>query len=1042
MAEHSAQDLRDLRYGHPGRAVYDSSSRKWEFSRDSLSTWILKPFGSPSVPVPPSIQIGIPPLSNNAYLHTQQTKRVTRKDPYLEPGFNYLRFEARISENVMAQTFTLDPSQGELLDFGFASGEKNIELVSSVAVVPGGAAGELLCLMPMQPDRQGWRTEYQKSIESLEPNPAEAGWWSGVVQPIQQVCFTSVPYEQRTCLAIRTSSTISIFDPLRCRSANAPRMLSPSYNHPNSSRFDPNHVCTLSKTQLGQSPPTHISFNPWNQDQFAVMNRQGHWSIWELEKSLFRRHAKDVDLINQGDLPEPSREEEDLKVTLDDGWGRVMWVTDRDTIVVCNRITLGIYHVPTNHLMVETSALSISENHGWLLDIRQHPNFQDHLLVVTTSQIFWLRINGIDKASPAERAKSRVEILLSWTHFRDSEDISLCIRAFQDGSNTILLLYSRANTLVTAFWLSIDEENSLPISVSDPVRIPLPSSLFSDQSSKEAGSLTIKSVSIDRMNYRKTNFIRNRDGVPTVWDEYKNAGVRFYKLLVLLSDLSVRTSVYSVIANAGDGVDMRLHTAGFEILQPQWRKKATLTDKKAAAEDFVVGNSLGKDDTEDAVRPYKPPQWRQKTAGLRIEDNSIDHLIHDDNTWDFTRLYCQVMKDAGMRRNLKDVLDDIRSVTMQDSSMKEATIPKYLSEDLSPMLAIDNVGDDDNDDSDDDNELARTISAVAVDQLIDLHENIPNLSGTYKKIREDWITPLVSKISSETVSASDSRTKSVAAEICLASLYIPAKGPNQSQAQSQDTHNPSSTPGFSQPSQFSLPVRSSQPNPQQRTTQPSRSQLPNPPTTSQSSLTRPTPPPPPPPPPPAADPSATHLSHYAPIPAPLPPPLPTRLARLLAHWDPATNPAHYDWEATTARLRATLTRQGRQEAAAQRAYEARREKRNERVLRQVGRKVGGGGESSQVGVPSSSLRLRGVPGFTGAASQPGVGGGGSQQGKGKGKGEGSAGTQGAEAATQLSQEQSVVAQGLAVASQVEPGRFGGRGLQPARKKVKRAQGFR
>ncbi|KAL9065660.1 MAG: hypothetical protein Q9157_007399, partial [Trypethelium eluteriae] len=722
----------------------------------------------------------------------------------------------------MAQTFSLDPSQGELLDFGFATDErKGSWWIFPVAVLPGGAAGELLHLMPMQPDRQGWHPYSHKFIESLEPNPAEATWWSGVKQPIQQLCFTCVPYEQRTCLAVRTASTVSIFDPLHCHSAKVPNVPSPSYNYLNSSPFELNHVCTLSRTQLGHSPPTDVSFNPWNQDHFVVLNRQGQWSIWELEKVLRRRYARDVKLIKKGDLLDQSREEEDLKMTLDDGWGRVMWVTDRDTIVVCNRITLGICHVPTNNLIIETSSLSISENHGWLLDIRQHPTFQDHLLITTTSQIFWLRILRIDKTLPEKGAKSRVEILLSWTHFRDSEDISLCTRAVQDGSNTILLLYSRANTLVTAFWLSMDEETAVPISVSDPVRIPLPPSLFSDQFSKEVGSQAIKSISIHPMSYQKKHSWATRDRRPGVWDECKNAGVRFYKLLILLNDLSVRTLVYSAMVSSSDGGDTNFRTGGLEILKPQWRKKATLTAAKVAAEDFVVGNSLDKDDGEDAIRPYKPPQWRQKTAGLRVNKKGVGRPLHDGkDTCDFTRLYCQVMKDAGRKRNLRDLLDDIHRVTIQDSSLVEATACKFLSEGLSSMPAIDDVdrcssileqslhhqaGDDDNNDSDDGHELARTVSAIAVDQLIHLHGSMSNLSDTYKKIREDWITPLGSKIPNETVSASDNCIKSVAAEACLASLYIPAKEPSQNQTQSQDTNGPSSTPGFSQLSQFSLP---------------------------------------------------------------------------------------------------------------------------------------------------------------------------------------------------------------------------------------------
>ena len=430
MAKRSA---RDLRYGHPGPTIYDSQSRGWIFGRDALRHLRFEPLGSPSVPLAPSNRIVAPTLSSYDLLHSQ-IQHIAKRYPHAIPGANYARFESKVSEVIAAQTTHLDPNQGDLLDCGFAAFEAKGSNINMVAALPGGQAGHLLRLVPMQTEWQGWDEDTNKRLESVEPNAKESGWWSGVGQPIQQVCFTHLSYDQWTYLAVRTSSTISIFLPLRHKFAVAPKVLSPGYIHFDPSRLDPNHLFTLSAEQLGPSPPSDVSFNPWEQREFALIDQQGHWSVWNFKKAPKDTGIRDVKCVKEGQLPIRTVAQGDSEVTVEDGWARVTWVLNRNTIVICNRNALGIHDLSSGLCAMETSVLDLSENSTWLLNVRRHPDLNDQLFVTTTSRIFWLRVVEADRSMTDSPQTCRVQRLLVWNHFRDAGDISLRTMAFADGN--------------------------------------------------------------------------------------------------------------------------------------------------------------------------------------------------------------------------------------------------------------------------------------------------------------------------------------------------------------------------------------------------------------------------------------------------------------------------------------------------------------------------------------------------------------------------------------------------------------------------------
>lgn len=428
--------FRSLRYGYPGQAAYDPQSLEWRFIRKVMNSWRMKTLGDPSLPILPSIQIVQPTRSNTESLKAQD-QRMVRKYPEIAPGALYAHFESKISEIISVETSYLDPNRAELLDFGHAGLPKSSETVN-VAAIAGGPAGDLLRLLPMKAVSHGWDTVRNRWIESLEPHSADVGWWTGVGQPIQQIRFAHLPYEQLTFLAVRTIETISIFAPVRHLSAIAPKTRYPGQDDLAASRFDPNHLFTLSAEQLKQSPPADVSFNPWQQRQVGVVNQRGFWSIWQFQRRNSNPNAikvREPELIQSDQMPKTFAKGDDSGDDFEDGWHSMMWITNVNTVMICSRNALVVYDVPSKQLSKETSKLGISETGGWILDICRHPVFEDHVFVTTTSEIHWLSVLENPRTNDNQAKKGRIKVQLSWAHFRDPKDTSLRTTVIRGGDD-------------------------------------------------------------------------------------------------------------------------------------------------------------------------------------------------------------------------------------------------------------------------------------------------------------------------------------------------------------------------------------------------------------------------------------------------------------------------------------------------------------------------------------------------------------------------------------------------------------------------------
>ena len=124
----------------------------------------------------------------------------------------------------------------------------------------------------------------------------------------------------------------------------------------------------------------------------------------------------------------------------EDGWASICWAGDASTLVVCNRRHLAVFDLKSDPpARLKAPHLDLVRTPNWILDMRRSPINNNHLFVVTTSQVFKLEVNGNNPDIGNGNRKAGARILLSWRHFRDGDDTSLRLEVLgsHDGEDPI-----------------------------------------------------------------------------------------------------------------------------------------------------------------------------------------------------------------------------------------------------------------------------------------------------------------------------------------------------------------------------------------------------------------------------------------------------------------------------------------------------------------------------------------------------------------------------------------------------------------------------
>jgi len=419
--------LKYVNYGHPGISSYDLDNREWAFARqytplqlNQIRT-IASIHSAITLAIAPA-RFPLPQTSATRADVRKRTKGLVESNPHLSPAVGLLPDLALLSAAVSSTASAYDPLVGSLLSFGSITLGNKYETPRRVAALATGEARNILQLALLNKEIYDWGEERKTWVEGPTLKDAQVGYWNEEAAPIQQICFPES--EDRSCLlAVRLPTRTVLLRPIYHRQA---RMFpSSSFYHFPASVIEPHPVLNIHQKDTGGSPHVDFTFNPDYQLQFALVDQNQTWSVWDIHHP--RKGDKySPSCLAKGRINKP----EDDDAPSQDGWARILWVANIHTLLVCNRRHLCIIDIRRrSHTYLPCPSIINDDNEraeDWILDIKRHPKDKSQFFVLTSSQLALMTITTSSEANTsADEAVATV--LQSWEHYRSVEDVTLQI---------------------------------------------------------------------------------------------------------------------------------------------------------------------------------------------------------------------------------------------------------------------------------------------------------------------------------------------------------------------------------------------------------------------------------------------------------------------------------------------------------------------------------------------------------------------------------------------------------------------------------------
>ncbi|KAF2129252.1 hypothetical protein P153DRAFT_431243 [Dothidotthia symphoricarpi CBS 119687] len=903
MAERS---LNHLNYGHPGVALYDLENRAWSFARQHAKTHLkqvnswkdLSP--NPTCAPPASTQNPTSSVSTNVTGARKRLERLIRDYPQIAPASALLPELAVVSAAILSTTSTYDPLVGSLFSLGSITFGDKWDNPRRVAALPAGGAGNVLRLALLVKERHGWGVDKSVWLEGLSLTDGPSGYWNEEAAPIQQVCFAQSD-DKSSFLAVRLPSRTVFFRP-KYHQRRQPARPSQYYDIP-SSVVDAQPILSIELEQSGGAPHADVTFNPDFQLQCGMVDQQNTWSVWDIDYAR-KGSTYSISCLIQGHIVPP----EDSTLAGEDGWARILWVGDVNTLLVCNRRHLSLVSIRgDSYERLQSSALLNQQSSEWILDVKNHPRYRNRFFVLTSARLFLMAITTSSEALDATAGEAGAVSLISWRHYRGSEDFTLQMTVqMLTEDEAGVLLYSRVNDLIQLYIFHQHASGAAPfMSSSDPITLKL--------ASDEVGH--IKQLHLEPLYFGERGQQGHKSGPGRL---YMETDLRFYQLFVTLSDLSVReVIVYAHESDAGESGQPEVAVDDImwsNVIRP--RKEVRAARENNETDHFVVADGPTTTDVLRSKMTMQVPESVQAQGQGSLQKARDYRLLHDALTRKrsdheatsesiglsivTTQLEQMLVDDAGSSPLPVGTLMEFAGLKIDVPDVDEASSQLHAlfpSEDRQCIV-----------------ELQR-IASVRVLELVE--EEACAISTLYDAILQNWIAPLPIDVPIRVRQHKERLARRIAAEVMLASTCIRR---NDIPIESQSTQ--------SQGRNVALPILASKPVDRDQSQCSVSQSLPSVPPYSSSqphsspatpSLTTP----------PPSDPLA-RLSKYLDISRPSST-VPHNVNNLLAHWHLGADPRTYDWDTTEHALRPEkfdeVSQEQREKA---RKRQERREKRQKR----------------------------------------------------------------------------------------------------------------
>ncbi|KAJ8118732.1 hypothetical protein OPT61_g340 [Boeremia exigua] len=971
MADNS---LHDLNYGRPGLTIYDLDNHEWNTSRHHTLD-VLKQVAEWQLAIPAAISFSSATTSTNATTTRKHVRQLTHNHPQLVSAAEQLPELGIVSEAVTSSVTTYDPNVGDLFSFGTVH-LKQFVRPKQIAALPTGPSGSVLRLVPLGKQRQGWENDKSVWLSGPAFKIVDSAYWNEDAAPIQQICFAQTD-NSNSFLAVRLLSKTVLFRPLYHRGRRAAKP-SLHYDLP-PSLLSARPLLHLAAEETGGAPHADVAFNPDYQFQFGVIDQHYRWSLWQIERRA-KREEYSVSRMVGGDILPDENDTSD-----GDGWSRIMWAGDSNTLILCNRRHLSVVNLEGGTFDYFQAPVIIPQRStDWILDIKRHPQFQNRFFVLTSTRLFLIAVTTRSAAIDSTADEAGASIVLSQRHYRGDEDITLQINVEAVEGMSYLFITSRLNKLVQVYHFP-----NYSSSFADFVATTNPVALGLDF--PYSGS--IHQMHLHVLEYG-TKVVPQHRQSNAFAQSCLSKSVPFYQLTVIMADLSV---YQTVLLSSG------YHNNPEPLV---WRRvvvaKHSLDARSNVDEmdDFVEPNGPDWDAEPESKLTSQMPRL-VSSSNRAIASGTADRMAAYD-------ALIQIDQSAGASVSLKDLTDQLREVTRGD-------LWNFGSRHMMEFLESVDVADVDEDSerleqvfADENPQNTYSLRPIATPNVLRLPSTQQtSIADLYDIILRDWIAPLPADISVPVRQAKERLARRVAAEVTLAGASL---RPRVEEQPGIAPGQPMSLP-ILPPKSASLLPSSSLPTPPQSSVPPSSPLL--------TEYVRPL----------AGDPLSRLRKHLTidDESSSLPMVLAPSVSELLSHWQPGTDPSTYDWEATERTLRPEMlddeSQESREKERKKKERRDKRQRREDELMRaktqtssqpmflppagprsSPGPSFGGMAASSQVPMPMSQMssQVHGVGGGFG-----GFGGG----------------------------------HGMMPQSQAEPGKFGGRPEKKKKKGKSRVSGF-
>lgn len=426
-----------LNYGHPGEANYDLEDRQWAFARrvsnrklTQVRTWDGKNLAS-TVATPPLVRFPILHTSANGTSIQKYAKGLTRSHPNLAAATEQFSETALLSAAIQTTTSTYDPLVGDLLSFGSTTLVDLHEDPRRIAASVAGETGNILRLAILTKERSSWATDRSVWVDGASLKEAHCGYWNEEAAPIRQTCFAESE-ERSSLLAVRLPRRTVLLRPTYHRRSLAAQK-TPIYDLPPST-LDAHPILSLGIDETGGSPHAHVTFNPDFQLQLGVVDQTHSWGVWDIEHGR-KGNMYTISCLVQGPIVPPEVDAQPGE----DGWSRIMWIGDVNTILVCNRRYLSFIGIKGDtYTRLPCPLLFSKRSTDWILDVKRHPRLKGRVFVLTSTCLTLLAVTTASDALDATVGEVGATVLVSWRHYRGAEDFTLQINAqlLSDNGNT------------------------------------------------------------------------------------------------------------------------------------------------------------------------------------------------------------------------------------------------------------------------------------------------------------------------------------------------------------------------------------------------------------------------------------------------------------------------------------------------------------------------------------------------------------------------------------------------------------------------------